>query len=378
MINLNVFLAENQWDERTAKIVAVPNRAFLNNYIARRKLDIDTIIYELSEKGKLKGMTVVDLKRYILSIIDSKDDDSNECSGSFVPAFKSFISQKGKPRTKEIYEITLSRLYRFCPDLDNLNFEDVTKDWLTEFDNYLSKTSPSRNARNIHLRNIRAVFNDAIDNEVTTFYPFRKFKIRSEATVKRALTVEQLRMLFNYPCEEHQRKYVDMFKLIFFLIGINTVDLLHLKENALENGRVIYRRAKTGRLYNLKLEPEAMEIIEKYRGKNFLLDVMDRYEDHRDFVKRMNDNLQLIGDVKRVGRGGKKVYAPLFPKLTTYWARHTWATIAASLDIPKETIAASLGHGGNTVTDIYIDFDRRKVDEANRLVIDYVLYGDKC
>lgn len=58
-----------------------------------------------------------------------------------------------------------------------------------------------------------------------------------------------------------------------------------------------------------------------------------------------------------------------------HWARHTLATIAAELDIPKETIAAALGHGGNTVTDIYIRFDQRKVDDANRRVMDYVLYG---
>ena len=64
-------------------------------------------------------------------------------------------------------------------------------------------------------------------------------------------------------------------------------------------------------------------------------------------------------------------------ELTTYWARHTWATIASELDIPKDTIAAALGHGGNSVTDIYIDFDLKKVDEANRKVLDYVLYGKK-
>ena len=60
-----------------------------------------------------------------------------------------------------------------------------------------------------------------------------------------------------------------------------------------------------------------------------------------------------------------------------YKARHSWATIAAELEIPKETIAAALGHGGNTVTDIYIDFDRKKVDEANRRVLDWVLYGKR-
>ena len=60
-----------------------------------------------------------------------------------------------------------------------------------------------------------------------------------------------------------------------------------------------------------------------------------------------------------------------------YWARHSWATIAAELDIPKETIAAALGHSSSTVTDIYINFDRTKIDRANRQVLDYVLYNKK-
>jgi integrase len=64
---------------------------------------------------------------------------------------------------------------------------------------------------------------------------------------------------------------------------------------------------------------------------------------------------------------------PIEPKLSTYWARHTWATIAAELDIPKETIAAGLGHNiGSPITSIYIDFNMKKVDEANRKIIDYI------
>ena len=91
----------------------------------------------------------------------------------------------------------------------------------------------------------------------------------------------------------------------------------------------------------------------------------------------MNRTLKNIGPVERVGLGGKKIYHPLFPEITTYWARHSWATIAASLDIPRDTIAHALGHGNNTVTDIYIDFDQEKVDKANRRVLDWVLYGKK-
>ena len=120
-----------------------------------------------------------------------------------------------------------------------------------------------------------------------------------------------------------------------------------------------------------------MEIINKYRGKNYLNDILDRYKDYHDYTKRINLALKQIGLYKRVGRGGKKTTKPMFPDISTYWARHSWATIAASLDIPRDTIAHALGHGNNTVTDIYIDFDERKVDEANRKVLDWVLYGKK-
>ena len=120
-----------------------------------------------------------------------------------------------------------------------------------------------------------------------------------------------------------------------------------------------------------------MELIEKYRGEKFLLNILDRYQDYKDFTKRMNKTLKEIGPMQRVGRGGKKERKPLFPKISTYWSRHSWATIAASLDIPRDTIAHALGHGNNTVTDIYIDFDQSKVDEANRKVLDWVLYGKK-
>ena len=271
---------------------------------------------------------------------------------------------------------TYSRMKSFAGDtLNDLRFEDITKEWLTSFESYLAKTAPSKNARNIHLRNIRAVFNEAIDDEITTFYPFRRFKIRPVPTAKRNLKVEELDLLFNYEVEEFAQEYLDMFKLIFMLIGINMADLSNLK--SIEGGRINYNRAKTGAFISVKVEPEALEIIERYRGKDWLVNILDRYKDYRNYTHRMNLSLKTIGPMKRVGRGGKKVREPLFPHLSTYWARHSWATIAASLDIPKETIGHALGHSGNTVTDIYIEFDQRKVDEANRKVLDWVLYGKK-
>lgn len=296
-------------------------------------------------------------------------------TGTFVKHYEQFMESKTNRGTRGVYKHTLDRIRAFDKNVDNKMFEDIDLKWLTDFEAFCAKTA-CKNARNIHLRNIRAVFNNAIDYGITTAYPFRRFKIRPEATRKRSMSVEELRRLFDYPVEDYAEIYRDMFRLIFMLVGINSVDLHGLK-SITRDGRIEYKRAKTGRLYSIKVEPEAMEIINKYRGVKGLLCIADRWIDSRNFRHQCNKALQKIGQVERKGRGGKKTITAEFEGVSTYWARHTWATIAASLDIPKDTIAAALGHGGDTVTDIYIDFDQKKVDAANRRVLDWVLYGKR-
>lgn len=305
-----------------------------------------------------------------LGILEDDDDDTVK----FTRHFQRFIDGKINKGTKAVYKYTLDKIRAFDGKVDEKPFEAITLQWLTDFDNFCAQTS-SKNARNIHLRNIRAVFNNAIDYELTKSYPFRRFKIHPEATRKRSIPVEDLRRLFNYPVEPYAEIYRDMFKLIFLLIGINTVDL-HGLESITKDGRIEYKRAKTGRLYSIKVEPEAMEIIEKYKGEKGLLCIADRWSESRNFRHQCNKALQRIGQVERTGRGGKKIITAEFEGVTTYWARHTWSTIAADLDIPDATISFALGHSGeNRTTDIYIHRNQKKVDRANRIVIDWVLYG---
>ena len=375
LLHLNVTLLPEQWDKKAGKVTNHPNKMFLNTYIARRKLDADSILLKLIETGEYAKMKVIELKNHIERMYKGEpEEETVSMDRLFSYRLKKFAENK-KESTKGVYLHTYNRMKAFAPDLDKLTFEDITKEWLVSFEAFLAKTAPSKNARNIHLRNIRAVFNDAIEDEATNVYPFRRFKIRPVATAKRSLTVAQLRKLFNYPVEEYAVRHLDMFKLIFYLIGINTVDLFNLKEIT-NDGRIEFYRAKTGRLYSIKVEPEAMDLISKYRGQEYLLNIHDTCENHHYYAKRLNKALKRIGETT-VGKHGAKTFKPIFPELTTYWARHTWATIAAELEIPKETIAAALGHGGNTVTDIYIDFDRKKIDNANRKVLDWVLYGKR-
>lgn len=377
MYPIGVRVQPSQWDSIRQRVKDHPNKQRLNAFIQTRKNQFDNILLELTAKGELALLTSTQIKNKISKLLVPDDVDKS----LFVYRFREYMSRLNAFSTKEKYSQTLKRILQFDAKAETLSFEDITKDWLTNFELFLMPYNPSRNGRNIHFRNIRAVFNDAIDNNITQFYPFRKFKIRPEVTVKRSLSVEDLRMLFDYDCEPFQKKYVDIFKLTFFLIGINLVDLCNLK--GIYNGYITYNRAKTGRLYNIKVEPEALSIINEYRGTEYLLRFNEELTSYKNLTKKIDKELKRIGPItmipnKAVGKHKHtfiKKRNGLFPKLSLYWARHTWATIAAELEIPKETIAAALGHGANSVTDTYISFDAKKIDEANRKVIDYVLYN---
>lgn len=362
LIPLKLSVLPSQWDASRQTVVSHPQKQLLNTLLAQKKITVDSILFRLAVAGDLNGLRSCDIRKRVLAELHPETEERQRLT--FLSRFSSFVATRS-PGTQRVYNTTLARLRAYLgDDLESLTFEDITARWLRDFDAFLAKTSPSRNARNIHFRNIRAIFNDALDDEVITCYPFRKFKIKPEKTRKRALTIEQLREMFSasLPSESDQR-YLDCFKLIFMLCGINIIDLCNL--TSITAGRVEYSRAKTHRLYSIKVEPEAAAIIEKYRGKKLLLNYADTCTDYRFFYRHLCEFLRNFGRARSL------------PTLSTYWARHSWATVAASLDIPKETIAAGLGHGGNSVTDIYIDFDQAKVDAANRKILDWVLYGKK-
>ena len=378
LISTGVNVAVNQWDESLAEVVNHMGGDQLNMYLKRMLYGAQAVLLDVMSSGELCTMSLSQLRDRIMAAVNPSAKVKRDKSLLFANRFRRFAESRPKKGTQEIYLHTLSRIEDFCPGIHSMRFEDITHQWLREFDAWMAKTM-CINSRSIHMRNIRAVFNDAITDEVTTAYPFRKFKIKNEATRKRSLSLEQLREFLVVDVEPWQEEFRDWFKLIFMLVGINAVDLCAL--DSLHGDRIEYRRAKTGRLYDIKVEPEAMEIIDKYRGKSHLLNITERWGNYEDWLHKIDRNLKWLGGItyqKRTAKDGKQrivaVREARWPGLSTYWARHTWATIAASLDIPKETIAHALGHGGNTITDIYIDFDQCKVDDANRKVIDWVLY----
>lgn len=364
---LGIYLASDQWDAKAEKVVKHPQEMLYNNAISRKKVEVDTIILKLDDEGRLAGMTALEIRDYVVAKLTPEDAIENmpkEDPNTFLKWFDRFTERK-QGRTKAIYEATRSRLVAWLGEkkLAKVKFEDIKISWLESFNDFLAKTCKT-NSIAIHMRNIRTVVNYAIDNEVTNTYAFRRFKIKSEATRKRDFDVATLRGIFSAQgLEEWEEKYRDFFALTFMLIGINVVDLCNLDK--IVGGRVNYIRAKTHRPYSIKVEPEALALIEKYSGEKHLLNYLDGCLNYRHFYNNLCKGLRSIKD--KLG----------LSELTTYWARHSWATIAAELDIPDAVISQALGHGSDTnpTTAIYIHRNDKKVDDANRKVLDWVLYG---
>ena len=359
-ISLDVKILPSQWDAGKERIKNHPNKNALQSYIDTQKAKVTNAVLEMTKKGELTKLTATQIKNKVLEILSPAVSMAN----GFYNRFVAYANSRDAKRTKDIYSITAKRMLEYDSGIKTKTFEDINKDWLNGFDSFLMKSSPSQNSRSIHFRNIRAVFNDAMDNDITTNYPFRVFKIKSVETQKRSLTIDQLRTLFNTHVSGIEQRALDMFKLSFFLIGINIADLCVLSEIDAD-GRINYRRKKTKKLYSIKVEEEAMEIISRYRGAKYLLNILDIYKNAHTFTVFFDKVLKRIGD---------------FTELTSYWARHTWATIASEIDIPEDVISRALGHSfstGASVTQVYINFNRAKVDSANRQVIDYVLEKGK-
>lgn len=310
------------------------------------------------------------MKDHLKAIVDGGEVEAEK---NLLFYIDEYVKTKPKESTKQVFLTTRGRVEKFDA---HATFDTIDRNWLEMFYAHEVKKGRKVNGIGIDLRNIRTVFNWAIDNEITGKYPFRKFQIKTEREQYLYLNVEEMREFRDIEVEPFMEKYRDIFMLGFYLIGINISDLLELPANCIKRGRIKYRRNKTARLYDIKVEPEAMAIIKKYRGTEHLICVLDDGTKETSFRRTLGNYIKRIGPTKMVknNRGAliKKEITPLHPDIVWYTARRSWATIAASLDIPKETIGKALGHSewDNTTTDLYINFDNRKIDEANRKVID--------
>lgn len=361
-----------QWDGE--KAVNHYEAEAINVRLQAFKMETDKAIILLSFRDDYESLTAPEIKALI------EKPKVAKTRHSIVALFNEYMETTGiSEGTKTIYKATLEKILLYSGDVD---ISAINLKWLYGFENFLSRTQRT-NGRAMYLRCLRAVCNYAVNTEVTENYPFANFSIKQEATRKRSVSVEKLREFIAYPVDKRTAMFRDYFLLMFYFIGVNAKDLLLAEHSAVEKGRFKYVRKKTGKMYSIKIEPEAEALLKRYSGKKYLLEAMDHCQGYKNFLHMMNDAIGNIGEVRwTMVQDENNLFAPpklekeivpIIPDITSYYARHCWATFAYEIGIPLDVISQAMGHSvGNRTTLIYVKYDQTRVDEANRKVIDYL------
>ena len=275
-----------------------------------------------------------------------------------------------------VYSCAINKLQEYAKT-DKLTFEQVNYSFIERFNTAMLTDGMKVNGISNYMRTLRALFNKAIREGIISAdcYPFSKFKIKNERTINRTLTIQELRSIVQQELPEdtpiwHHR---NLFLLSFCLIGINFADLLTLTRENFADGRIVFRRRKTHKVYSILMQPKAQQLFDLYRpdvpdtGTGYMLpfitcknDPVALKKDILQATKNTNDYLRKLAELCRIDK-----------PVTTYYARYTWANIARGLGYSKDLIAEALGHEyGNKVTGIYLDnYSSDLIDEMNAKVI---------
>ena len=354
-------VASNQINPDTGKIINHPNSAHINIILGSDMLKFEKIL--LPHAKNLPNLSVQDVMN-ILYYSQGQGVDFYKYAQSRIDE----LTAEGRLKSAESYALAVQQLRKYDRK-PVLTFDEITFNFLSRFEfsmcRQLSITSVA-----LYMRNIRAIFNRAIMEELIpqNIYPFRKYKIPRGKNTKRNLGIEDIKLIRDLKLTDPDQIMArDMFMLTFYLLGINFKDLYDLQEIK-KSGRVYYNRHKTGKAYSVYVWPEAKEIIDRYRGEKHLLFFKGRYVESKSALRHINKHL------KEIGRSEECKFNF---SLTTYYARHSVATNMVNLGIGKDIVSLALGHSyGNSVTDNYIEYDMRLVDEANRKLLDALLISD--
>jgi integrase len=328
-------------------------------------LEILKLITAYWDKLLGKNLKVMPINR-IVEILRAETYTQSD----FSAYFKKVTAEKARTnqRTGEIFQSTLDKIRKF-DKRSPLMFEDISAGWLKKFEGAMKQAANSKATMSLHFRNVRTVFNDAIDNSEISLnlYPFRRFKIKSGSEEKPTLTLQQARNLARLPHELKSRQNAcNVWLLSFCLIGMNSSDLFDAKPEDIIDGRIQYSRNKTGKKYFVKLEPEASDLIEKLKGEKNLLNLSGRFKHVKSMTTCTDNLLKEIG--KKIGKSD----------LHMYDARHAWASMAKNhLKVDDNDISAALGHSIGGVTAGYIHRNQEYIDSINRKILDAVFKDEE-
>lgn len=367
-INTGYKLFSPEWDRLHAEVLLPPDAGqsrhtylvTLRERIADDTARLKSIVSRLERAGH--DYTADDVVKLYLT--------PAEAGGfmSFAWELVRQLKQIGKTRTAERYTTVMNSFGRFAGENDVL-LDEVDSDLMVKYETFLKARGICPNSSSYYMRGLRAIYNRAVEKKLTVQRnPFKHVYTGIDKTVKRAVPLKIIRQIRDLdlalsPATDFAR---DIFMFSFYTRGMSFIDMAFLKKKDLQNGILSYRRHKTNQQLFIKWEKPMQEIIDKYdtTGMPYLLPIIrdmntDERRQYKNAAHLVNNKLKKLG-----GQLGLPI------PLTSYVARHAWASIAKSKNIPVSTISEAMGHDSENTTRIYLaSLDTSVVDKANSLIL---------
>lgn len=366
-IRLPYKLFRSEWDEKEEDIridpgCTIERRQYLQDVRTRMAENVKQLRNTLRVFEEKENYTADELIQQFIT------NNRYECILAFTSKVIEKLQQQGQWVTARHYKSTSNLLSIYLKGGD-MRFDQLTPHMLCHFEHYLREKGYCNNTVSFYFRILRAIWNKAISEGIIELQasPFRYVYTGIDKTKKRAISEDMIGQLEALdeelpPGLELAR---DLFLFSYYTQGMSFIDVAHLTRNNIRGDILTYTRHKTGQEIRIKLLPIAKKIIRKYRTQaqhNYLFPIL---KTANPTLLEYNSALRLQN--KRLNKLGAMVG---IEKLTTYVARHTWASVAKLKGVPEEVISDSLGHSSVKTTRIYIALlDYSQIEQANKIVV---------
>lgn len=290
-----------------------------------------------------------------------------------------YLRECGQIGTAQVYVTLLRTIERFAGG--KITFEDITPEWLRRYENFLCSEGKKQTTIAISLRTLRAVFNEARKNTIIreSLYPFGrgKFEIHEGEGRKLALAIEDIKKIACYTTElSARRKYRDYWLFLYLCNGLNVADFVQLRYSDIVDGEIRFFRKKTQRTARIQhdirvvVSDEMRNIIEKHGNadrKGYIFPVLNGTED-AEGVKLKTQYL-----TRAINKHMKQIALELgIPHVSTYTARHSFATVLKRAGVNIAYISESLGHSNIKTTEHYLaSFEREEREKNAKLLMKF-------
>ena len=351
------------WDDNKQKIkpsfkgTESPGR--LNNLLQKKMAHMVDILTRLDDHGKLKYMSISEVRNHItqstnkITFFQFTDNQIKE------------LKQAKRVGNARVYQHTLNAVKNFRKNRD-FTFDELNLDFLNRFERHYLAKGNKLGGISVYLRTVRAINRKAIKAGIADKegYAFDDYTIRNGKPQKKALTLSAIRKISELELDEGTALFRDknIFMMSFLLNGMSFVDLARLKLSNIVDGRIQYARQKTEEPFNIKIHDQLIPILDYFskdkRKSDYLLDIIpdgnpvDQYNKVTWARKRYNKNLKELAKM-----------AGIEENVTSYAARHTFASGADDMGIPLTAISQMMGHKRISTTQAYLSGLRKsKID----------------